>query len=87
MPLTNLCDDVFQSMLEYLEYEEIARLSRVGAEVFVMCDNCVQRDVGVSVADLYHFTDDGGCVTAAKKIEIGEDPVLWVAPATNTLDY
>ena len=58
MPLTNLCDDVFQSMLDYLEYEEITRLSRVGAEVFVMCDDYVHRDVGASVADLYHFTDN-----------------------------
>ena len=58
MPLTNLCDDVFQSMLDYLEYEEISRLSRVGAEVFVMCDDYVHHDVGASVADLYHFTDN-----------------------------
>lgn len=81
MPLTNLCDDVFQSMLDYLEYEEIARLSRAGAEVFVMCDGYVQRDVGVSVADLYHFTDDDGCVTAAKKIEMEADLAPWNALA------
>ena len=48
MPLVNLCDDVFQSMLDYLEYEEIACLSQTNEEVFTMCDDYVQRDVGQS---------------------------------------
>lgn len=77
MPLTNLCDDIFQSMLDYLEYEEITRLSQTNEVVFVMCDDYVQRDVGVSVTDLYHFTDE-----TVEKIEIEEDTAPWIAPAT-----
>jgi hypothetical protein len=80
MPLVNLCDDVFQSMLDYLEYEEIARLSQTNEEVFVMCDDYVQRDVGTSVADLYHFAL-GTDVTPVEKIEIGDDTPLWDAIA------
>jgi len=84
MPLVNLCDDVFQSMLDYLEYEEIARLSQTNEEVFTMCDDYVQRDVGASVADLYHFvlTAEGGNFGApVEKIEIGDDTPLWDAIA------
>ena len=57
MQLDHLYDDVFQSMLDYLEYEEITRLSQTNDAVFVMCDDYVQHNVGVSVTDLYHFTD------------------------------
>jgi len=80
MPLVNLCDDVFQSMLDYLEYEEIACLSQTNEEVFTMCDDYVQRDVGTSVVDLYHFvpTAFGAPV---EKIEISDDTPLWDAIA------
>ncbi len=128
MRLDHLYDDVFQSMLDYLEYEEIARLSKASYDAFVMCDDYVHRDVGASVADLYHFTDNCDCeanalrvqdsrtavagplldsrtavarplldsrtavagplldsrtaVARPQKIEIGEDLLAWVAPAT-----
>ena len=96
MPLANLCEDVFQFILEYLEYEEIARLSRANTEVFLVCDDYVQRDAGVSVADLYYFVDACGCETAIEphrscetadeKIEIAENPTTWNVPA-NILLY
>jgi hypothetical protein len=72
MHLVDLYDDVFQSMLYYLEYEEIVRLSQTNRDVFVMCDDYVQRDVGVSVADLYPFVQ-GTTVAPMEKIEIGGD--------------
>ena len=74
MPLDHLYDDVFQSMLDYLEYEEITRLSQTNDAVFVMCDDYVQHNVGVSVTDLYHFTDrerpipHRSCETAAPQL-------------------
>ena len=58
MTLDYLCDDVLGFLLEYLEYEEIVRLSQTNGCVFQVCDEYVHRDVGVSVAELYHFTED-----------------------------
>jgi len=91
MRLYDLYDDVFQSMLDYLEYEEIARLSQTHEEVFIICDDYVQHDVGVSVADLYHFVPtafgsdcgDSDSVSVRsdtfEKIEISDDTPLWDA--------
>jgi hypothetical protein len=43
-------------MLEFLEYDEIARLSTTNKDNFEKCDNYIHHALGVSVTDLQHFT-------------------------------
>lgn len=55
MPLDNLYIDVFLTMVDFLEYDDVARLSTVNKHTHDMCDSYVQHALGVPVRDLTHF--------------------------------
>ena len=54
MPLTSLYTDVFYSMLDHLELDDIARLSGVNREIHDMCTDYVPMVSELTLAGLQH---------------------------------